>query len=274
MSVLVQAEKKTSGSAALERAVEVRASSVSPEQRATDELATGNGQPAASSEVIRRSAMAELNQQQVVDYIKGISVLELSQLVKALESELGVSAAAAMPMAMPAGGGAAAGGGGAGRGADRVHRDADGSRREQDQRHQGRPRSHQPRAEGSQGPGRRRAQGDQGRRDQGRGGGDQEEVRGRRREGRNQVDASRRRRAAPRRLSGARARDSGLVRTCGRRPGPFAVVGCLLEVRARDPSPESRAGRESHQTCTASPRTFTASASTSAKSRRRSRSRT
>src|SRR6187455_3629616 len=54
-------------------------------------------------------AMAELNQQQVVDYIKGISVLELSQLVKTLEQELGVSAAAAMPMAMPAGGGAAAG---------------------------------------------------------------------------------------------------------------------------------------------------------------------
>jgi large subunit ribosomal protein L7/L12 len=55
--------------------------------------------------------MAELNQQQVVVYIKGISVLELSQLVKALETELGVSAAAAMPMAMPgggAGGGAAA----------------------------------------------------------------------------------------------------------------------------------------------------------------------
>ena len=54
--------------------------------------------------------MAELNQQQVVDYIKGISVLELSQLVKTLEQELGVSAAAAMPMAKPAGGGAAAGG--------------------------------------------------------------------------------------------------------------------------------------------------------------------
>ena len=57
--------------------------------------------------------MAELNQQQVIDYIKGISVIELSQLVKALESELGVSAAAAMPMAMPGGGGAAAGGGAA-----------------------------------------------------------------------------------------------------------------------------------------------------------------
>jgi large subunit ribosomal protein L7/L12 len=52
--------------------------------------------------------MPEVTQQQVVDYIKGITVLELSQLVKTLESELGVSAAAAMPMAMPAGGGAAA----------------------------------------------------------------------------------------------------------------------------------------------------------------------
>ena len=53
--------------------------------------------------------MAELTQDQFVDYIKNISVLELSQLVKRLEQELGVSAAAAMPMAMPAGGGAAAG---------------------------------------------------------------------------------------------------------------------------------------------------------------------
>jgi len=53
--------------------------------------------------------MADINQQQVVDYIKGISVLELSNLVKALETELGVSAAAAMPMAMPMAGGAAAG---------------------------------------------------------------------------------------------------------------------------------------------------------------------
>jgi large subunit ribosomal protein L7/L12 len=55
-----------------------------------------------------------VTQDQVVEYIKGISVLELSQLVKTLESELGVSAAAAMPVfagGMPgggAGGGAAA----------------------------------------------------------------------------------------------------------------------------------------------------------------------
>ena len=53
--------------------------------------------------------MAEVTQQQVVEYIKGISVLELSQLVKTLESELGVSAAAAVAVAAPGGGGAAAG---------------------------------------------------------------------------------------------------------------------------------------------------------------------
>lgn len=43
--------------------------------------------------------MAEVTQEQVVEYIKGISVLELSRLVKILEDELGVSAAAVMPVA-------------------------------------------------------------------------------------------------------------------------------------------------------------------------------
>jgi len=57
--------------------------------------------------------MADVTQQQVIEYIKGISVLELSQLVKALESELGVSAAAAMPMGMPMMAGGGAGGGAA-----------------------------------------------------------------------------------------------------------------------------------------------------------------
>ena len=52
--------------------------------------------------------MADVNQQQVIEYIKGITVMELSQLVKALETELGVSAAAAMPLAMPMGGGGGA----------------------------------------------------------------------------------------------------------------------------------------------------------------------
>jgi large subunit ribosomal protein L7/L12 len=55
--------------------------------------------------------MAELTQDQVVDYVKNISVLELSQLVKRLEQELGVSAAAAAPVIVA--GGAAAGGGAA-----------------------------------------------------------------------------------------------------------------------------------------------------------------
>lgn len=57
--------------------------------------------------------MAEVTQDQVVDYIKAMSVIELSELVKKLEDELGVSAAAVMPIAV---GGAAipgAAGGGA-----------------------------------------------------------------------------------------------------------------------------------------------------------------
>lgn len=45
--------------------------------------------------------------EEVVKYIESISVLELSQLVKALEQRLGVSAAA--PMAVMAAGGAAGG---------------------------------------------------------------------------------------------------------------------------------------------------------------------
>ncbi len=51
-----------------------------------------------------------LTQQQVVDHIKSLTVIELSDLVKTLEEELGVSAAAAMPMAVAgdAGGQAAA----------------------------------------------------------------------------------------------------------------------------------------------------------------------
>ena len=53
--------------------------------------------------------MAELKQQDVIDYIKGMSVLEVSEMVKKLEDELGVQAAAAVPVA--AFGAAGAGGG-------------------------------------------------------------------------------------------------------------------------------------------------------------------
>ncbi len=52
--------------------------------------------------------MAEITQQDVVGYIKNISVLELAELVKTLEDELGVKAASAMPMAVAAAPGAAA----------------------------------------------------------------------------------------------------------------------------------------------------------------------
>ena len=52
--------------------------------------------------------MSTITQQDVVNHIKQLTVLELSELVKALEDELGVSAAAAMPVAVAAGGGEAA----------------------------------------------------------------------------------------------------------------------------------------------------------------------
>lgn len=52
--------------------------------------------------------MSDVNYDQVVNYIKNMSLLEASKLVKQLEEELGVSAAA--PVAMMAGGAPAAGG--------------------------------------------------------------------------------------------------------------------------------------------------------------------
>ena len=53
--------------------------------------------------------MAEVTQDQVVDYIKEMSVLELSGLVKKLEDELGVSAAMPVAVAGAAAPGVAAG---------------------------------------------------------------------------------------------------------------------------------------------------------------------
>ena len=53
--------------------------------------------------------MPAITKEDVKNYLKEAPMLEIAQLVKEIESEFGVSAAAAMPMmAMPAGGGAAA----------------------------------------------------------------------------------------------------------------------------------------------------------------------
>ena len=49
----------------------------------------------------------------ILEEIKGLSLLEASELVKKLEEAFGVSAAAAAPVMMAGGGGAAAGGGAA-----------------------------------------------------------------------------------------------------------------------------------------------------------------
>jgi len=60
------------------------------------------------AEEVKVEVKLEGKMAEFVDWIEGISVLELSNLVKALEVRLGVSAAA--PVAVAAAGGAAAGG--------------------------------------------------------------------------------------------------------------------------------------------------------------------
>lgn len=54
--------------------------------------------------------MASERIQKLIDEVKELTVLELSELVKALEEEFGVSASAPMMAAMPMAGGGAAGG--------------------------------------------------------------------------------------------------------------------------------------------------------------------
>ena len=55
--------------------------------------------------------MAEINKEQVIDWLSGQSVIEIAELVKELEEKWGVSAAApaAVAVAAPAGGGGAGG---------------------------------------------------------------------------------------------------------------------------------------------------------------------
>ena len=60
------------------------------------------------AEEVKEAVQLDGKMKEFVDWVEGISVLELSKLVKALEQRLGVSAAAPMAM-MPAAGGAGAG---------------------------------------------------------------------------------------------------------------------------------------------------------------------
>src|SRR3954454_1285284 len=109
-----------------------------------------------------------------IDELKSISVLELSERIKALEETFGVSAtavAAAAPAAAGWGDGAAAEGAAAttvdvglnarGRGRRAYHgrRRPHRPRLQEDPGHQGRPRRDRPRPQGAQGARRRGAQG-------------------------------------------------------------------------------------------------------------------
>ena len=94
-----------------------------------------------------------------IEELKGISVLELRERIKALEETFGVSATA-VAAAAPAGGG----GGGDAAAEEEAPTTVDvvltARRRQEDPGHQGRPRGDRPRSQGGQGARRRGAQGD------------------------------------------------------------------------------------------------------------------
>lgn len=81
-----------------EKAEQVEAQAVAEAEKPVEEVAVAK----EKSEVKVDGKMAEF-----IDWVEGITVLELSKLVKALEDRLGVTAAA--PMAVMAGGAAATG---------------------------------------------------------------------------------------------------------------------------------------------------------------------
>jgi large subunit ribosomal protein L7/L12 len=70
------------------------------------------GQEFVETSIQKKEQSMAVSQQEIIDTIKNMSVLEISEMVKKLEDELGVKAAAAMPMAamgiMPAMGAAPA----------------------------------------------------------------------------------------------------------------------------------------------------------------------
>ena len=134
--------------------------------------------------------------EEILDAIAGMTVLELSELLKEFEEKFGVTAAAPVAVAAAAAAGGGGGGGAAEGGEGRVRRHPHRRRRQEDPGHQGGPRAHQPRPEGGQGPGRRRPQarareGVEGGRREGQGA-----ARGRRRHRRAQVVAGPRARPA------------------------------------------------------------------------------
>ena len=163
-------------------------------ERPTPKLADAEAEPEPDTRTRTRSrrdrererVMATPSTTELLDVFKNMTVLELNEFLKAFEEEFGVTAAA--PVAV-----AAAGGGGGGEAAAPAEEkdefdvilSAAGDKKIQVIKEVREP--HQPRAEGSEGPGRRRAEarareGDQGRRREGEGG-----PRGRRRHRRAQV---------------------------------------------------------------------------------------
>jgi len=99
-----QAEPKEATAKAAEKKAASQEKQPEPEAKEAKAEAKAEPEPEAKAEVKVEGKMAEF-----LEWIEGISVLELSQLVKALEDRFGVSASAPMAM-MPAMAGAAGAG--------------------------------------------------------------------------------------------------------------------------------------------------------------------
>ena len=125
--------------------------------------------------------MADL--QKLVDDLSELTVIQAAELSKMLEEKWGVSAAAPVAVAAASNGEAAA----AVEEQTEIECHPGILRRKEDQRDQGNPSHHRPRPERGQGAGGVRAEVRQGRREQGRGRGVEDEARRRRRDGRAEV---------------------------------------------------------------------------------------
>ena len=142
------------------------------------------------------AAKTKIGTDDLLEQFKEMTLLELSEFIKAFEEAFDVQAAAAAPVMMAAPGGAAAGGEAGGEEEQSEFDGPHGRRGQEDPGDQGGPRADEPQPEGGEGPGRLRAEARAG-----------EGVQGRRRAG---EGAAR----------GGGSLGRGRVKTSGSRPRP------------------------------------------------------
>ena len=99
--------KKEEANAAEEVAEKVEAEAESKTEAKAEEPKKKKTAKAAAPKAAAAKQGVKMTKDEMIDAIKNMTVIELSELVKALEEEFGVSAAAPVAVAAPAGGAAA-----------------------------------------------------------------------------------------------------------------------------------------------------------------------